>query len=263
MSFTARSFLFDGVPCERYGLMLYDLDGHAQDGGDLGTSLRILENRAARNYYGYHQGTVMNDPLEFKLVFGIDGGRERLSRFELAAVAGWLTGHRQYKWLQICQGDMELFRYKCLITELKSIPVGGLPVAFEATVRCDSPYAYHVPYTDVIECRGGDTAYLYRCKTTLNGWYYPDMKLESSGGVMTVANAQDPGRRLTVSGPGSAPWTVTIDGRRMTAAAPDGAAVTDWTNFQFLRALQGDNPLTLTGNGAITIYSQPPVSIGF
>ena len=67
--------------------------------------------------------------------------RQSLDRYEVEAIATWLTGHNTRKWLTIVQADMETFRYKCFISELRLITDGDYPWAFSCKVSCDSPFA--------------------------------------------------------------------------------------------------------------------------
>ena len=119
--------------------MIYDIDNHNQDTVAFANKAEIAELRLPRRVQPIHYGVNYHkDPLQFKLVFG---AQDFLDRFDMEAVAHWLTGHQDYKWLTICQSDLRV-DYRCLIRELTPIHITWLPVAFEATIICDCPYAY-------------------------------------------------------------------------------------------------------------------------
>ena len=139
MSFYGCSFIYDGIPSEEYGLMIYDFGSVSQDDGSVGTELTILEDRVQRRSTPIHYGIANNAPLQFSLVFG---ALEPLDRFDVAAIAGWLCGHAQYKPFTVVQPDMALYHYKAIVTKLDIIPWSGSPVAFKAALVCDSPFAY-------------------------------------------------------------------------------------------------------------------------
>ena len=109
----------------------------------------IVEDRIPGRYDALTYGLVQNQSLEYTLVFGANmesiDANESIDRYEVETIAAWLTGHNARKWLTIIQDDMESFRYKCFISELKLITYGDMPWAFSCRVSCDSPFAYSLP----------------------------------------------------------------------------------------------------------------------
>ena len=120
MGFIAKKFSFNRVPCEEYGLRIFDIDGNDNEAapfasvGELQTD--VIPSRGRVFLYG----RAYEEPLEFNLVFGLDPlmlkMHEHLDRFEMDAIANWLTGQNQYKWLEIEQPDLEIIRYHCVIS---------------------------------------------------------------------------------------------------------------------------------------------------
>ena len=231
----------------------------------MGADVTIHETRLPRRLDSLHYAVETNKPLTFPLIFGVDDSKDAFDRFDMAAVAGWLLGHQQYKWLMICQNDMELFRYRCLITSLKPISVGSATVAFEATVQCDGPYAYLVPYTNTIECTGATTTALHHCRSNLNTWYSPDLEIEypQATNEIKIKNDEDLGREFVLSDLTQlTSHVIHINGRNMTASLQDGTLITNHTNFNFPRMVPGSNHLTITGTCTVKIISSPPINIG-
>lgn len=150
MSFFGCQFVFDDIPSWEYGLVIYDLGGANED-GDFTTPAEIVEDRINNRYTPLHYGVKRNEPLKFQLHFGADprsvDKRQWLDRWEIDTIASWLTEHDDYKYLEIFQQDLDVIRYKCIITELTYSSYGKYPWAFTCEVTCDSPYAYLVPET--------------------------------------------------------------------------------------------------------------------
>ena len=151
MSFYGCHFSFDGIPCREYGLMIYEFGRKSSDKSILAPDKEIVEDRISRRFTPLHYGAIANKPLEFTMTFGADvNAIDRgtwLDRWDLDAIAVWLTGHDTYKWLEITQPDMEMLRYKCFITNLNYVDSGKILWGFSCTVVCDSPFAYMYPET--------------------------------------------------------------------------------------------------------------------
>ena len=125
MSFNARTFIFDGVPCEEYGLMLYYFDNPSTRESSVGTNVDIMETRLNRSTKPIFYGTTMNEPMQFSMTFG---SLEPMTKYEVDLVSGWLTGHSEYKWLEIIQDDLADVRYKCFINNLNEVTVPPSPL---------------------------------------------------------------------------------------------------------------------------------------
>ena len=180
MSFWGKSFTFNGVPCEDFGLMLYDIGEHRNSAGSFASTSTIIEDKTAKRWKPIFYGVKHDNKLEFSLVFGVNPDRieshHHLDRGELDAIASWLTGHNEYHWLEFDQDDMMGIRYRAMITSLKVVEYGRLPWAFEATVVCDSPYAYQYPRVFEYDVGPGDTITFYN-ESCHNGYFYPKIEL--------------------------------------------------------------------------------------
>ena len=124
MSFYGTSMLFDGIPCEEMGLVMYDFTSNRQSATTFSSDLEIAEDRIGGRYRSLFYGGAVNAPLTFTMVLCASEDRaernEPLDRWDLQKIAAWLTGHREYKWLSIVQEDMEEIRYRCLISSLQA-----------------------------------------------------------------------------------------------------------------------------------------------
>ena len=253
--FNAYEFTFDGQSSVMYGLMLYDFDGKGQEDVPFGTRASIVETRLNNRITPLHFGVNYHEePLEFKLVFGSD---RPMDRYELENVAMWLLGHQDYKWLTIDQTDMERFRFRCLITELTPLSHGWLPVAFEATIRCDCSYAYGYPFVYRYEV-SDTTDIVFTNESSVAGYFKPIITFNpSSGNTLKIKNRSDGDREFVLSGLTTS-TEVYVDSENgiIQDRSADKRNLYGGFNLKFPRMVRGENRLTVTGTGTLTISGQ-------
>lgn len=257
MSFYGLSILYDGRPSEEFGLMLADVGSAKQESGKVGGKLAIMEDRTSLRHDPIHYGTTQNDGLSFPISLVVSDGSRRLDRHDIAAISGWLTGHKQYKELVICQEDMAGILYRALITELEAIEVGSQAVGVRATVVCDAPYAYFRCADTVIA--GGET--IYRNRSNLNDYYLPKLSLSGVGVEVSIVN-KTTGETFTLSGMSPAEKTIHMDCANGLLESSDGTDLYGCWNEMSPRFVRGDNLLVVTG-GTLTIHNEFPWSIGY
>lgn len=268
MAFYGCHFSFDGIPCTEYGLMMYDFgvsnSGEVSD--SLTSDVKIVEDRISRRYTPLHYGVVMNEPLKFNMTFGADINSVDkgvyFDRWDLNVIASWLTGHDSYKWLEITQPDMETFRYKCFITNLKHVDIGKMPWGFSCTVVCDSPYAYLYPevFTQVVN--GTIVLNLYN-KSAHRGFYKPKLELYvTNGGNFTIQNVSDNMRETKFTGLPTSVSSIVIDNENEVITCNEIQNPYQYFNFNFFRLVHGSNHIILTGNGTVKITCEFPMRIG-
>lgn len=251
--FHACEFTFAEESSAMYGLVVCDIDGNGQSDVNFGNKANIIESTTRKRLDSIHLGVDYNTtPLEFKLVFGSE---RALDRYEMAVIAMWLTGHQEYQWLTIDQEDLAHIEFKCLITSLVPITVGWLPYAFEATVRCDSPYAYSLPFSQSFPI-SGTTSVLFRNHSSVREYLKPELLFLKSSGVTTlrIVNQSDGGREFSISSVPTASGQVYVDNHNgIIQDVIGGVNLYGGFNMNFFRLVQGDNLLTVTGNGTLTI----------
>lgn len=267
MAFWGCSFLFDGVPSDHYELMVYDIDGHTQEDGRFANSLSVLEDTIHRKWRPFFYGTEMEDKLSFRMVFGVNEDRVNshnfLDRYELEAVAAWLTGHNEYKWLEISQDDMVSVRYRCVVTDLEIIEYDRIPWALSMEVECDSPYAYKYP--QVFEYKiSGQKDIVFFNESTHNGYYMPKIEIDiTSGNSFEIINNTDKGRVSAFTSLPTAIKKLTLDNEHGVISSGDaGLNPYPYFNYKFFRLKRGENHLTVTGNGTLRILCEFPVNVG-
>lgn len=236
-----------------YGLMIYDFNGNGQGNVSFGNQASIVETRTNLRVPPLHFGVNYNqNPLEFKLVFGAENP---LDRYELENISMWLTGHQQYQWLSIDQPDLEWVQFRCLITKLTPLAHGWLPVAFEANVVCDCPYAYGYPFEKQYTING-ETKILFRNNSTVREYVKPHISFRPASGTskLSIVNRNDWDREFLLSGIPASVSNVEID--NLNGIIQDTTSQSNLYggfNLNFFRLVHGDNNLVVTGNGTLTI----------
>ncbi len=252
--FNSYEFSFAGESSLMYGLMVYDFDGKGQSDVAFGNKASIVETRTNNRIQPIHFGVNYHkSPLQFKLVFG---AQRELDRYELENISFWLTGHQDYQWLSIDQPDMGLFQFKCLITQLTPLSHGWLPVAFEATILCDCPYAYGFEFMKQYQINGSADI-LFRNESSVREYIKPIISFKPATGTsqLSIVNHNDNDREFLIKDiPSSAGVQLSVDNiNGIIQETTYGYNLYDGFNLNFFRLVHGDNNLTVTGSGMLTI----------
>lgn len=274
MAFYGCEFIFDGLPSSTYGLMIYNFGAITEDGSYSTTN--IVEDRTALRSTPLHYGVIQNSPLSFTLSFGVCNElidqNKYLDRWEMDAIATWLTGHDEYKYLDIIQPDMDVMRYKCIITNLRYKTYGELPWGFECTVTCDSPYGYLYPETYIENVAGTKEISLFSHAATK--YYYPKLTItipedafdgisEDSAFSLSIVNNSDNGRTFSLTNLGHFSDTITIDNENEIITSARSINLYAGFNGKFLRLVRGHNLLTVNcGKCTFNMTCEYPVNIG-
>ena len=155
MNYGALSFIFDGIPSERFGLFLCNINETGKQTYDGGGAVKVHTDKTPSMDYNYLMGVEYEDVFEFTMTFG---SMEARDKFDISLINNWLIGHSEYKKLQILQHDMTNIYYNCILNDYKVVSFGNYAYAFECTVICDRPWAlgnvkkykYTVPNTVIL-----------------------------------------------------------------------------------------------------------------
>ena len=267
MSFCGTEFIFDGISCREFGLELYsEMASAKQDETAFASSLKFAEDRVARRHQSICYGGTYEDVLEFTLVFGPTERRRAtgvdFDRWDMQRISSWLTDQKQYKWLQITQDDLGDVRYHCRIEKLQVIEISGYSWGFQCKVVCDSPFGFMTPRTDAYAVRGSLDVLCHN-PGSYNGFYYPKLTIDLSAGTsVSIINHSDGDHVFSLSDLPSGVGTITFDGQNQILTCTGGLNLYPSWNFKLFRLIRGDNQLTITGTGNISISSEFPVNIG-
>ena len=236
--FNCYEFTFDGESSAMYGLMVYDIGGRGQSDVSFGNKASIVETRTNNRIQPIYFGTNYHSkPLEFKLVFGAE---RELDRYELEDIAYWLTGRKEYKWLSIGQQDMEQLQFRCMVTELTPISHGWLPVAFQATIQCDCPYAYSYPFEKQYTI-SGETTILFRNESSVREYLKPEISFApaSSTSALSLVNLDDDNREFKLTGIPSGASVFVNNSNGIIQELSSGYNLYDGFNLNFFRLVHG------------------------
>ena len=251
--FYGSEFTFAGESSLMYGLRIYStVNSNSQSDVSFGNKASITETRINNRIQPIHFGVnYHDDPLSFNLIFG---SLKALSRFDLEEISLWLTGYQDYQWLSIGQADLSHVQFRCLITDLTPITIGNLPYAFQATVTCDCPYAYSYPFEYTYEING-ETSILFTNKSTTREYLKPDLYYVSGSGTtsLSIVNADDDNREFLIEDIPTISYVSVDNTNGIIKDEKLGYNLYGGFNFNFFRLVQGDNNLTVTGTGTLTI----------
>lgn len=260
--FQTYSFSYADVSASMYGLFICDFDGNMNKDSPFGNKANIIETRLPERVRPItYKINRHNEPLEFDLIFASE---RTLDRYELDEIAVWLTGHDHYQWLDIEQADMADKRYRCIISQLRPISIGWYPMAFEAHVVCDCPYAYGFPFSETYMVSDSNT-FVFRNPGTAREWLHPKLlvELDADTTEFSIANEADPDNQMAFSGlPASARQIFIDNENRIVTDLRGELNLLDYFNFHFLRLSPGFNRLTVVGNGRLTISGQALYNVG-
>ncbi len=277
--FKELAFSFDGVPCDKYGLMIYFIDDSSNRELSLGTDVTMIEDRLSKRIDPISYGVNMNQSLSFPLTFG---STSTLTEDEVDAILEWLTGHQQYKWLELydyenyCDPETKQpaidktpqykqirTRYRCHINQVQTEYINGLPFAFSATVECDGPFGYVYPPSEFIYSAGNSSSTVTLDNlSSYNGYLYPQMRLEFSGEVkkLSIVNITDNNREFSIDASemenGLQNMIVSIDNQNGIIVVENRTNINlyPYFNKKFFRLVKGENELKFnTDNGNCTI----------
>lgn len=266
MAFWGCEFLFDGIPSSQYGLMVYDFGDNKQEDVDFKTG-EIIEDRLPSRFDALTYGLNQNQALEYTLVFGANmdsiDANDSIDRFDVDAIATWLTAHNQRKWLTIVQSDMEIFRYKCFISELRLITSGKYPWAFSCRVNCDSKFSYTFPEEYEYDIDGTERIRFLN-RSSYSGYFRPVTVIElKSGNNVSIKNETDNNREFAFKGiPDSGSLVITVDNKNQVITNSADINLYKYFNMRYLRLLRGDNYLVVTGNMKLKLICEFPINTG-
>ena len=251
MAFFGRSFMFDGVPSEVYGLYIMDIDANAINQSMASSSMEIKEQKVFRRPTPYFLGATPSPKLQFEFSAYSEEGIDA-DTFQI--IARWLFSSRKYKKLQIDQEDIRNIYFNCIMNDPKIVRVGNIIQGFTCTVLCDSPYAWLYPrtvsYTYTDPNLNDSPITFYNASDDSGSYLYPDsliITMNNFGGNCRIVNTSDNDRTFLLSNL-LAGEVITMDCNLQTISSSTGLKRLENFNKNFLRLSPGVNYLKLTGN---------------
>lgn len=257
MTFYGKSFIFDGIPSENYGLYVVNFKSGEIDSPG-GSGIEIYKTEIYRRPVPFMYGVSQRPVLEFPITIG---SPEYLSGADRSIIQSWLFGQSEYKKLQIVQCDLDTSYFNCLLTNPTIKYVGNLAIAWECTVVCDRPWAIEYPKTSSLPISGN---YNYFNKSANADYTYPSLTftLSSIGDFFQIVNLDDVNRTFLFDDL-TASESITVDNDRKIITSSLGLYRIDKFNLNWLRLKKGLNRLVITGQiTSATMTVQNAVKVG-
>ena len=247
MTFWGKSFQYDGIPSELYGVYILNF-GEGDFESEAGAGVELFTKSIYRRPTPYLFGTSQSPVLSFPLTFG---SKEAISGVMRDKVLSWLFGQNTYKKLQIMQADISSFYFNCILTEPKSVYVGNMNFAYKCTVICDSPWAKEFSKTLTQTYTGGGTIdedFTFYNDSANADYLFPSVTftLNGIGSQFTITNESDSDRQFYINGL-SPNEKITVDNDRQILSSSSGLYRMSTFNKHWLRLIPGANNLNIAG----------------
>ena len=250
MAFYGRSFIYDGVPSELYGLYIMDINADSINSSMGSSSMEIIEQKIYRKPTPYFYGAFPSPKLQFD--FSAYSEKE-LDAETFEKIQKWLFSSRTYKKFQIDQFDFQNVYFNCFFNEPTIERVGNLIFGFSTKVICDSPYALRHPETTTYSYTTSvvdSTETYYNQSDDAGDYLYPTsliITMNNTDGDVYITNLDDNNR--VVSFTNILPNEVlTISPQYQTIQSSTGLKRLANSNKKFLRLVPGRNRLRIQGN---------------
>lgn len=250
MSFYGRSFIWDGVPSELFGLYIADIDANGINTSMGSSSMEIIEKKIFRRPAPYFLGATPSPKLQFEMS-AFSENEIDASAFE--DIQKFLFSSRNYKRLQVDQPDMQNIYFNAILTDPKINRVGNLIFGLTFTVTCDSPYAYKFPLVTTYTYSSSvvdSTEVFYNMSDDDGAYLLPNdmiITVNNEGGNVSVTNLDDDNRIMSFTGlqPNE---VLTVSSLYQTLESSTGLKRMGNFNKKFLRLIPNRNRLRIQGN---------------
>lgn len=247
MSFFGRTFIFAGVPSEKYNLLI-----STSDGGDtnvtMGTGVEpILEKiykRPVPYFYGVDQSPTLSFDIEIYSEQPLDADKAEI-------ISSWLFGQMTYKKLIIVQNDMQSVYFNCFLIDPQKKINGNQIVGFTATVLCDAPWGWTNEKTKSYTYTSDNIAtdIILNIQTNNNFYTYPTIifTMNVLGGFFKIINNSDNGRIFEFTGLTNSE-TITVKNDLGIITSSTGLVRMTNFNKNLFRFVRGVNNLSISGS---------------
>lgn len=174
MAICAERFIFDDIPCEKYGLMICNF-GSVSENGTISTIEVTKSSIPIQNKWFITGNVSYKEALSFKFqVAKVDFSI--IDSYEQSAITRWLMRKDGYKRLQFIQNDFENIYFNVIVDSIKILTCGSLTYGLEISCIADSPFGYdHVSSIDTVLMANEPITYLDLSDEI--GYIYPDLTI--------------------------------------------------------------------------------------
>lgn len=256
----ATYFTYDGVSSATYGLQIAAFTEltpeSVEENEAFSPTLTILKVPSLMRFY--HGGIEYDSAprCEFTVV-----SSAVISPANRSAILSWLIGRNQFKPLVFASNDLSAFTYYCVFTGATTIFVNGECHGFKLTASFDSPFARGTP-TVATTTSGTHTITINNKSDIVDGYTYP--KVEFTGSSISIVNTtDDESRAFTFSGLASSERLTVDCETKIIQSSIGGEKLSNFTSKNWLRLRRGNNSLTITSSGNVTITCPYYAMIGY
>lgn len=248
MGFYGKYFIYDDVPSSNYNLIISNMDSGSDHSG---ANVELMTQEVYRRPKVYLLGVQQKPVLEIPITITVNG---ELSALEASSASRWLFGQMSYKKLQIIQSDMQYVYYNCIFTNPEIIRIGNIIRGYNATIVCDSPFAWEYPikkrFTFGLENYTINKRIVINNLSESSDYSYPivTVKMNSFGGSISLKNASDSNRNFRFTGLDPAE-VITVNNEIQTISSSTGEnRFSNFTGYKWFRLKPKDNTIIISGN---------------
>lgn len=257
MAFYGRSFIYDNIPSENFGLYIMDVDTNAINVSMGNSSMEIIEQKIFRKATPYFYGSTPSPKLEFD--FSAFSENE-IDAMQFEAIQKWLFSSRGYKRLAIDQVDIQDIYFNAILNDPKINRIGNKIHGFSCRVQCDSPFALKYPKTTSYNYTSAtvDSTEIFWNESDDTGDYlYPTslvITMNNTGGGVSITNLDDSSRVVSFNFL-SSNEVLTISPLYQTISSSTGFKRLGNSNKKFLRLVPNKNRLRIRGAVASVVMT--------
>jgi hypothetical protein len=258
MTIQEMNFIFDNEPSEFYDVMLCTFDSSNSSSNDEETEIVTVKTNGNDRFR--LADVKYSNPLKFTLTIAkVDGSF--IDSHEQRRIKKWLCKRNRYCYFLICQDDMDLIQYRCIMTFNSMVDVGRRNAGMSFDVICDAPYAWSSNIYYKVISTSTNTLKIYSdsdfddvmlpttTKITVNG----------TGNIKITNTSTNEYVEITDCTVGE---IITLDGDNEIIESSTNRLILDKWNMEFLELQDGNNNLTIEGNCKVEITYRYPRRVG-
>lgn len=243
MGFKGMKFVFNGIPCERYDLMIATI-GNSKDSSACGTISEIIKDKTNRQNEYSAYGVSHSDPLKIDITFF---SKEFIDRQKFGAIQKWLEVP-YYAKLQVIQDDLQDSYYNCIFTRIEAEYFGSNIIGITATAECNAAWSYSDTKVVLLNNLIDKNKITFFNPTDDYSYVYPiiTIKTETNGNII-IKNTSDKNRTLEIKDLRANDEFI-IDNDLQIIKTVNGLEVFPKCNHQWLRLVPGQNIWKVEGS---------------
>lgn len=259
----AEDFIFDGKKLSSFGYSIVEVDQSTQSIG-IDRSIETVESIG-----GEYNITKINQNVGTYTItickINDWGVVQPITQNDLKEINRWLFKPKNYKELIALNGGQGDLVYYVIFTGAELTYFQNDVGYIELTFETDSNHAYGKVKETTVQVAQGQTGVVYLdLEDNISDYYYLDVEFTVTGNSFSITN-ETLGETMTFT-------NLTTDAYRKGRVYGDGmmfaVSLTDSTlnmreksNKVFLRLVQGQNKITITGSGNYKFYIEPKIAL--